>query len=311
MLNNFVSQAGTMQLHGIPVSPSPIQSKPNTNPPLQNDIMQNIDPITVILFIPIFDRIIYPAMRKAKIQFKPITRITWGFIMGSLAMTYAAILQNQIYNAGPCFKTPLKCAAGKQPGGKVEHNNVHVAYQTPAYFFIAISEIFASITGLEYGKPLSFFSRFRDMSNEQKHTAYTKAPQSMKSFIMSLFLLTNAGGALLGMAISPIAKDPNLIWLYTGLAGGSIVAAAVFWILFNHYNDTEDSMNEMDELDVVGDDGLILMEGMVGSHSHSQPRLPPVNKVSNFDIRALMRSDGGEAGQRLERGESGRIGRDS
>jgi POT family proton-dependent oligopeptide transporter len=114
--------------------------------------MQNIDPITVILFIPVFDRLVYPALRKAGIQFKPITRITWGFLMGSLAMGYAAFVQNWIYNAGPCFKTPLKCAAGKLPGGKVEHNHVHVAYQAPAYFFIALSEIFASITGLEYGK---------------------------------------------------------------------------------------------------------------------------------------------------------------
>ncbi|QDS78078.1 hypothetical protein FKW77_003679 [Venturia effusa] len=135
MLNNFVSQAGTMRLHGIP-----------------NDIMQNIDPITVILFIPILDRLIYPALRRAKIQFKPITRITWGFIMGALAMGYAAFVQNWIYKAGPCFKAPLKCAAGKLPGGKVEHNQVHVAYQSPAYFFIAISEIFASVTGLEYGR---------------------------------------------------------------------------------------------------------------------------------------------------------------
>jgi proton-dependent oligopeptide transporter, POT family len=114
--------------------------------------MQNIDPITVILFIPICDRLVYPALRKAGIQFKPITRITWGFLMGSLAMAYAAFIQNRIYSSGPCFKAPLKCAAGKLPGGKVEHNHVHVALQTPAYFFIALSEIFASITGLEYGK---------------------------------------------------------------------------------------------------------------------------------------------------------------
>jgi hypothetical protein len=106
----------------------------------------------------------------------------------------------------------------------------------------------------------------------------------MKSFIMSMFLLTNAGGALLGMAISPVAKDPNLVWLYAGLAGGSVVAAVVFWALFNHYNAIEDSMNELDALG----DRPIPMNGM--------PQLPLVNKVSNFDMRALMRS--GEADER-------------
>lgn len=109
----------------------------------------------------------------------------------------------------------------------------------------------------------------------------------MKSFIMSMFLLTNAGGALLGLAISPVAKDPNLVWLYTGLAAGSVVAAAVFWVLFNHYNATEDSMNELD----AAGDRPISMDGMASS----QPRLPLVNKVSNFDIRALMKT--GERGR--------------
>jgi len=113
--------------------------------------MQNIDPITVIIFIPICDRVLYPALRKMGIAFKPITRIFWGFLMGSIAMAYAAVVQNLIYSAPPCFYHPLKCAAGKMADGKLVHNQVHVAVQTPAYFFIAMSEIFASITGLEYG----------------------------------------------------------------------------------------------------------------------------------------------------------------
>ena len=117
----------------------------------------------------------------------------------------------------------------------------------------------------------------------------------MKSFIMSMFLLTNAGGALLGMAISPVAKDPNLVWLYTGLAGGSVIAAVVFWTLFNHYNASEDSMNELD----AHGDRPIPMDGV--------PRLPLVNKVSNFDMRALMKS--GERDERDERNEGNRLSR--
>ncbi|KAI9675580.1 MAG: peptide transporter ptr2 [Caeruleum heppii] len=203
MINNFVSQAGTMQLHGIP-----------------NDIMQNIDPITIIIFIPILDRIGYPLLRKAGIKFKPITRITWGFILGSLAMGYAAIVQELIYTSPPCYRFPSSktCAAGG--------NQVHVAVQTPAYLLIGISEIFASITGLEY--------------------AFTKAPPSMKSFVMSMFLLTTAFGSMLGIALSPTAKDPRLVWLYTGLAVSAMVAAAAFWLLYNRYNATEDEMNELE-----------------------------------------------------------------
>jgi POT family proton-dependent oligopeptide transporter len=208
MLNNFVSQAGTMELHGIP-----------------NDIMQNIDALTIVIFIPICDRILYPGLRKMGIEFKPITRIAWGFFLGTIAMLYAAYVQKTIYAAAPCFDHPLKCDAAKLPGEKLEHNHVHVAMQAPAYFLIALGEIFASITGLEY--------------------AYTKAPASMKSFIMAMFLLTSAFGAALGAAIAPLTKDPYLTGFYLGLAITSGITGFVFWILFKKYNAMEDSMNEL------------------------------------------------------------------
>ncbi|KIW05497.1 uncharacterized protein PV09_03380 [Verruconis gallopava] len=208
MLNNFVSQAGTMELHGIP-----------------NDIMQNIDAFSILIFIPICDRLLYPGLRKVGIQFKPITRIAWGFLIVTLGMLYAVFVQKAIYNAGPCFDHPLKCEAAKLPDGKVEHNHVHVAVQTPAYILIALGEIFASITGLEY--------------------AYTKAPASMKSFIMAMYLLTSAGGALLGALIAPLAKDPNLPNFYLGLTVLSGITGVIFWMKFKKYNALEDSMDNL------------------------------------------------------------------
>ncbi|KAF2402432.1 peptide transporter PTR2-A [Trichodelitschia bisporula] len=242
MLNNFVSQAGTMQLHGIP-----------------NDIMQNIDPITVIIFIPICDRVLYPSLRKAGIAFKPITRITWGFFMASIAMAYAAWVQRRIYHSPPCFYAPLKCIEGKLPNGTFEHQHVHVALQAPAYFFIALSEIFASITGLEY--------------------AYTKAPPSMKSLIMSMFLLTNAFGAALGAALAPMAHDPRLVFLYSGLGVASAVAGCAFWLLYRKYNATEEAMNEMD--------------GGKSVRLHNlAPKLPLTYRVSELDLDRMAKEVG-------------------
>jgi POT family proton-dependent oligopeptide transporter len=111
-------------------------------------------------------------------------------------------------------------------------------------------------------------------------TAYTKAPTSMKSFIMSMFLLTNAFGAALGAAISPFAKDPNLTWMYTGLAGGSLIAGFAFWFLFQKYNAAEDSLNDLDR--------PLRLETV--------PALPPTYKVSKFDLNSLYRAS--ESGQR-------------
>ena len=223
MLNNFISQgeyylrksfdkatvlidmhtAGTMQLHGIP-----------------NDIMQNIDPIAVIVLIPVFDGLLYPSLRKIGLPFQPITRMTWGYVFGALAMAYAAVLQHWIYTSPPCYNAPLTCNASHSP------NEVHVAAQTPTYLLFAVSEILVGVSGMEY--------------------AYTKAPQSLKSFVMSIFLLQSAIGSALGATIAPLAKDPNLVRLYAGLSVLSFTAAGLFWICFKHLNATEDSMNSVE-----------------------------------------------------------------
>lgn len=210
MLNNFISQAGQMSLHGIP-----------------NDLMQNWDPITIIIFIPICDYFLYPGLAKLGFKMYPITRIFWGFMLGAAAMAYAAGVQKLIYESGPCYDQPAACPAALQDDGTYAPNNVHVAIQAPAYLLIGLSEIFASITGLEY--------------------AFTKAPASMKSFIMSLFLLTSAFGSALSIALSPTAVDPKLLWMYTGLAVACFVAGMIFWLLYKKYNDTEESMNELDK----------------------------------------------------------------
>lgn len=191
------------------------------------------------------DYFLYPALRKIGIPFRPVTRITMGFVFAALAVAYAAIVQHLIYNAGPCYKAPLNCPAAHD----TEPNHIHVAVQAPAYFFVAISEIFANITGLEY--------------------AFTKAPPSMKSFVMSIYLLQNAFGSALGIALSPTATDPKLIWMYSEsspyiflrrwkqrpifwqILAGICIAAAIsgglFWAFFHKYNATEESMNKLED----------------------------------------------------------------
>ncbi|KIW20942.1 hypothetical protein PV08_01521 [Exophiala spinifera] len=204
---NFVTQAGQMKGHGIP-----------------NDLMQNFDPIAIIVFVPVLDRWVYPLLRKMRIPFPPINRIVLGFWVASLAMAYAAIVQHLIYVSGPCYDQPL-CDASIVDG-VAQGNNIHIAIQTPAYMLIGISEIFASVTGLEY--------------------AYTKAPPSMKSFVQSMYLLTNAFGSALGEALTPVAYDPAILWMFVGLAGASFGAGCLIWILFHHLNAQEEELNDLD-----------------------------------------------------------------
>ncbi|CAF0999994.1 unnamed protein product [Adineta steineri] len=176
--------------------------------PLPNDVLQNIDPLVLIVFIPIFDKVIYPTLRRFKIKFPSIVRITCGFICVSIAMAWAAFVQHQIYSTGPNYDFTKPCP------GCPRFNNIVVAWQIPTYFFIAISEIFASITGLEY--------------------AFTQAPASMKSIVMSLYLFTSAIGSTLNFTLVPVTVNPKLLWMYTSLSIMSFSVGILFFLIFRN-----------------------------------------------------------------------------
>lgn len=206
MNTSFVSMAGTMELHGLP-----------------NDLLFNLNPIAIIIFIPIIEKGLYPLLRKMNIPFRPISRIAVGFFFCAGSMAYAAGIQRFVYDQGPCFEFPLECDLSD--GGSIP-NKAHIALQTPVYVLMGLAEIFASITGLEY--------------------AFTKAPASMKSLVTSIYLLQNAFGSAIGIGVSRVATNPNMVTFYACLAGVTAVAGMAFFALFHKYNDTEESMNALD-----------------------------------------------------------------
>ncbi|KAJ1805683.1 peptide transporter ptr2, partial [Coemansia sp. RSA 2599] len=191
MTNNMVSQSGQMNTGSVP-----------------NDIMQNIDPLCIIILIPFFDWVVYPTFRRCGLELRPITRITIGFLVMALSMAYAAILQHFIYTKGPYFKH-----AGDEGYG---FNDISAAIQVPGYVIMAVAEIFASVTGLEY--------------------AYKRAPESMKSIIMSIFLLTNAGGSILAFAFNPISSNPHLVENFAIVSGLMGAFTVLFIVCFRHYD---------------------------------------------------------------------------
>jgi POT family proton-dependent oligopeptide transporter len=140
MTNNLTSQAATLELHGVP-----------------NDIIQNLNPITLIIFIPLMDQFVYPACQRIGFRFTPLKRIYAGFILASAAMVAAAVIQYYIYKTGKCGEYPsAECCETPAP--------INVWVQSVPYVLVGFSEIFTSITGYEY--------------------AFTKAPKNMKSLGM-------------------------------------------------------------------------------------------------------------------------------
>ncbi|KAL2850282.1 POT family-domain-containing protein [Aspergillus pseudoustus] len=159
--NNVISQAGQMALHGTP-----------------NDLLQNLDPIALIIFIPLLDFVVYPLLRRYNINFRPELKVTAGFFLASLSMVYACVLQHYIYKSPP--------------------NSIHVWIQAPIYILVGFSEAFVVITGLEI--------------------AYTKAPESLRSLVSALFWLTIGIAAAICIALAPVSQDPYLVWMYGALA---------------------------------------------------------------------------------------------
>jgi len=127
---DLTSQATTMTTNGVP-----------------NDIINNLDPFALIVFIPITAKWIYPLSERLGYRFMPIRKIFWGFMSGAAAMIWSAVVQLYIYRTSPCGHQANSCVDTK---GNALPSLLSVWIQSGSYVLIAFSEIFASITGLEY-----------------------------------------------------------------------------------------------------------------------------------------------------------------
>ncbi|KAI5802040.1 oligopeptide transporter [Pyronema domesticum] len=173
MLHNFTSQAATMMCHGLP-----------------NDFFSNLNPIVLISMIPIFDQIIYPGLRRAKIDFSPLRRIFAGFLCITTALIWSAVVQYNIYKTSPC---------GKFANGCAEPSPISAWLQAGPFGLIAFGEILAVTTGMEY--------------------CFSKAPANMRSLVYSIYLVMTTIAGLISQAFVPLSDDPLLVHNYAIIAG--------------------------------------------------------------------------------------------
>ncbi|KAH0588239.1 putative peptide transporter ptr2 [Termitomyces sp. J132] len=189
-----------------------------------NDLIQNLNPISIIVMIPIFDYIIYPLLRKRGINFSPIKRIYTGFLVAGLAMIYASVLESYQNKLTPCRGGEFD----KQPAA-CEIDGVH--YSTPLnvwivagpYILVGMAEIFASITSLEY--------------------AFTKAPKRMKSVVMAFSQFQTALSAALNFALTAVNVETKFVWLFASFAIASWIAGTIFFFTFRTLDRREVELN--------------------------------------------------------------------
>ncbi|KAF5546725.1 proton-dependent oligopeptide transporter POT family [Fusarium napiforme] len=119
-------------------------------------------------------------------------------------------------------------------------NDVSVWIQSPVYFLLGIAEILGFTTLAEY--------------------RYSEAPRNMRSLVQAMAQLSSGAGSALGMAFSPLSKDPQILYLYTGLSVTVITTAPTLWFMFRAYDDrvfeeahsSDDGSNQASEPMVSG-----------------------------------------------------------
>lgn len=117
--------------------------------------IQAINPILILVFIPLFSLVIYPLIEKLGIRVTSLRKIGAGFVLTAVSFILIAYVQRRLDQGIP----------------------TSIMWQILAYVVITAAEILISITGLEY--------------------AYKMAPRTMKSVLMSFWLLTVSLGNML------------------------------------------------------------------------------------------------------------------
>lgn len=193
-------QAQRMKLHG-----------------LQPEQLNIINPLQIMLFIPLFDKIIYPVLRQRHINIEPLRRMSWGMLLAAASFVISGFVENAIQDSAP--------------------NSVDVFWQLPQITVLAIAEIFLSVTGLEF--------------------VYGTSPERLKTFLMGVFLLTTAvGDVFSGVLYSTVFAHLNqaiVLYICAVLMLGNLVVfqKVVLWYNRCDFHSLRQSSEEIIEIQAL------------------------------------------------------------
>ncbi|KAF7291146.1 putative peptide transporter ptr2 [Mycena indigotica] len=184
MNSNLTSQAATMQTNGLP-----------------NDVLSNIDPLALLIFIPLSDHFFFPGLLRRGIRFTPLKRIISGFLIAAAAMVWAAVLQSNIYNA----------------------------YQSLWFICCNLHGLCRSPAGITYQcvGPVSSIYPHRLLRNSRlRHRHRVRVHQSSRKYAVARYVAVHGHvrrqratrRGILRCRYVRLAADPFLVWNYTVMA---------------------------------------------------------------------------------------------
>ncbi|QKX58072.1 uncharacterized protein TRUGW13939_05193 [Talaromyces rugulosus] len=175
-----------------------------------NDLLNNFNPLTIIVFVPFLSYVVYPLMARWGFRNGPINRMTFGFFLATCAGVYSAVLQYKIYEMSPCGYSASTCDTVAP---------ISIWLQIPNQVLSAMSECFCNVTAYEI--------------------AYSRAPPTMRGLVMAIFLFMTALSNAFGEILLPVTVDPYLIWIWAAPAIALAVQSVWFWYKFHDLNNEQ------------------------------------------------------------------------
>lgn len=145
------------------------------------------DVIFLLIFIPLLDRLIYPFLDQKNCQISLLFRIILGMAFAVMSMLVAGALETYRLDLVQNRNETVVQIIGNTTYYAAD---LWVFWQIPQYALIGLSEVFASIAGLEF--------------------AYSQAPTTLQSTIMGFFCFSTGLGSFLGTGLLFAFKK---VWL--------------------------------------------------------------------------------------------------
>lgn len=175
--------------------------------PINTETMQNINPVFVMMLIPVFSFFLYPMLNRTRLfKTTPLRRMTVGMVLSAFSFVICGWLQTSV-DASIAAGTPT----------------MSVWWMALPYFVLTAGEVLFSATGLEF--------------------AFSQAPAVMRSTITSLWNLTTTVGNFLVVLIVALAQGytaAERFYFFAGLMGVVAVIFAIFSVFYK-YKDVKDA----------------------------------------------------------------------
>lgn len=146
-------------------------------------VLNVFNTVIILILIPIMDKVVYPFMAKYNRSPTHLQRIGLGFVLSALSVLAAGILE--IYRKKDIEENGV--IVQKLSTDYFNASSISIFAQVPQFALVGASEVFASVSGLEF--------------------AYSQAPSFMQGLVMGLFLMTSGIGNYVSEAILEIVKE--------------------------------------------------------------------------------------------------------